>query len=135
MERTWNGRLRRARTVMGVLVAALTFAAVAHADEINVTNNLVLNSSSATEEPGDTGTLFVYLDVATPDAQNGCNATGSDPMVVSVTSSDVSKVTINSPGSVTLIGCGTSAAQSIGYTVQSGATFGRHGTPSPHGGG
>jgi hypothetical protein len=94
----------------GTVLAALLFAAIAYADTINVTNDVVLNSSSDTKVPGGSGVLHVYLAVSTPDSQNGCNATGASPMTVSVTSGDTTRVAINSPGTVTLTGCGSGSA-------------------------
>ena len=111
--------------IFGTLIASLSVGAVlAYADDLNVTNDLVLNTASETKAPGTTGTLYVYLAVAEPDSQNGCNATGSSPMTVGVTSGDPSRVTINSPGTVTLAGCGSPTAQPIEYSVLSGAAPG-----------
>lgn len=117
-------RKGRFSLILGTLLAAMLVASVAYADDISITNDVVVNGAGETKAPGETGTLFVYLEVATPDTQNGCNAPGSSPMVVSITSSDTGKVAIDSPGTVTLTGCGPTEAESIGYSVAGGASPG-----------
>jgi hypothetical protein len=61
------------------------------------------------------------------DTVTGCNAgTGKDEAVtIAITSSDTSKLTINSPGSITVTGCAENNAKTIGYQIPANATPGK----------
>lgn len=123
-------RISRTWVLPLTLVMSLVMGGLAWADTINTTNAIVAGVdtgvSSAAKAPGDTGTILVYLDPSdnATDAQNGCNANGSSPatLAVAVSGADAAKVSIDSPGSVTVEGCGPSAAASIGYSVLVGAS-------------
>jgi hypothetical protein len=121
---------RFTRALVVTTAGTLIMASAAFADTITTTNEIVSGSdtgtSADTKAPGDTGTIFVYLDSSdnSTDPQNGCNATGNNPATlgVAVSAADASKVSINSPGSVTVTGCGPTAAASIGYAILAGAS-------------
>ncbi len=101
----------------------LTLPQVALADTMSA--NDVGTGGDASKTPGQTGMASFYLQPQDgADPVGGCNATGDTPARVDVTSSDTSKVTINSLGYIGLVGCGAETAQTIGYTVLSTATGG-----------
>ena len=116
-------RLGRAFHVTSlVAVLLLVGATVATADVVNV-NDLV-TGSDATKAPGGTGAAKVWLnpsDNAT-DPQNGCNATGSAPATITLSSSNTSVVTIDTPNSKPVTGCAEANAVLFPYTVSSSAT-------------
>ncbi len=100
----------------------LALPAMAFADTLQVNNTLVVGSN-VSKDPGQSGTGKVWLETTDPsDPVNGCDATGSNPATVTFTSSDTSKIA--NPDSVTLTGCGTSAAKDFSYNVASTATAG-----------
>ena len=113
------------------MTAFLTIAtaAVAHADTLNV-NDVVTHGNTSVEQ-GASGTAEVYLTDPTGSPAsdvNGCNATGSASAFVALSSSSPS-LTIDdnngaSTGNVTLTGCGTTAAATVGYHVSESATVG-----------
>src|SRR5215211_944264 len=116
-------KLRSKFTLLFMTFAlVLAIPAIALADTVNVDD--VVIGQNATKAPGDTGTAQVFLNElnSTGDV-NGCNATGSTPARVTLTSNN-SDVTITSPGYVDLSGCGSANAKSIEYSVSDTASAG-----------
>jgi hypothetical protein len=90
--------------VLGSIVAAVAFAAVAYADAI--TNDLPGTVKvMALNVGGPTGSTQLTVIPQNGDGKNGCNLTGSTALVVSVNSSDTSVATV-SPTSLTFASCG-----------------------------
>ena len=90
--------------ILGSIVAAVAFAAVAYAD--NITNNLPGSVKvMALNVGGPTGSTQLTVIPQGSDGKPGCNLTGSTTLVVSVNSSDTSVATV-SPTSLTFGSCG-----------------------------
>jgi hypothetical protein len=103
------------------VVAAGLLAAVALADTLVL--NDVQTGGDTTLAQGDSGTATFFITAqTTPGDANGCNATGSSPATVTLTS-DQTWLTL-SQTSVTVIGCGTEAAKTVGYSVAATAPVG-----------
>ena len=104
-------RRGRFSLILGTLVAAVLFAAMAYADDI--TSDLPVVGSvkvMALNEGGPTGsTLLTVIPTgmgnAPADGKAGCNLTGGTSLVVSVSSSNTSVATV-SPTSLTFTSCG-----------------------------
>jgi len=95
-------------------------AGIALADTVIVTNDVALNTN-VTKAAGSNGTGYVRLEVTngTPvgDA-NGCNATGADPLSVTLSSNNAGVTLSGNP--VSIPGCGVDV--SFGYTIASAAS-------------
>jgi hypothetical protein len=100
--------------VLGTLLAGLMVAAVASGDNL-ITQDLVTDGNATAARLGS-GNAEVYV------AQTGpaCDANGDR---IDVTSNQ-SWLTIASPGYVNVTGCGTSNAQTIGYSLTAAAPLG-----------
>lgn len=118
---------------MAVIAAVmLVGTGIAGADVLHV-NDLV--TSGDTElAPGGTGSATVWLENNNSDPTGdatGCNAGGSGANpTVTLSSSNPLVVTIDTPASKEITGCGTGAAISFGYTVSSTATHNQTATIS-----
>ena len=123
-------RLAPAYTV-AVVAATLAVAAVAFADTIvgDADTSITAAQSNVTVSPGSSGTGSFYLSVDDngTDPISGCNAGGNNPPVVLNVSSDAAWLTLGS-GTVTLNGCGSGQAGSVGFTVAGSAPSGATGT-------
>ena len=101
----------------------LALPTVAFADVVQT--NDVVAGNNATKAPGESGKASVYLDTTdSTDPVNGCNATGSAPATINLTSSS-SKLTFPNGSSKQITGCGSSNAVQIDYKVDSSATNGQ----------
>jgi hypothetical protein len=99
--------------IMAMLVTTLALADNLQGDDLVAGNN-------ASKQPGQTGTAAFFLQATGPD---GCNADATNPVTVNVSSSQ-SWLTINTPGNVSLTGCGSGNTVTIGYSVASNAPVG-----------
>ncbi len=119
---TQKRRRGRLSLILGVVFAALTVGAVmAYGDTVNVNDLNTGGDTSAVR--GGTGSAAAYLTDPTgspPGDVNGCNA-GQTPVTVTFSSSGA---TFASPGTVSLTGCGSATAQSLGYTMSAIAALG-----------
>lgn len=90
--------------ILGCLVAAVAFAAVAYADDIK--NDLPGTVKvMALNENGTSGSTDLTVTPQNGDGKNGCNLTGASSLVVSVSSDNMSVATV-SPTSLTFTSCG-----------------------------
>lgn len=90
--------------ILGCLVAAVAFAAVAYADDIK--NDLPGTVKvMALNENGTSGSTDLTVMPQNGDGKNGCNLTGASSLVVSVSSDNTSVATV-SPTSLTFTSCG-----------------------------
>lgn len=90
--------------ILGCLVAAVAFAAVAYADDIK--NDLPGTVKvMALNENGTSGSTDLTVTPQNGDGKNGCNLTGASSLVVSVSSDNTSVATV-SPTSLTFTSCG-----------------------------
>ena len=116
-----RGKISLLFVVCAVFVAIPAVAALADV----VQTNDVVAGNNATKAPGGTGTASVYLDTTDPaDTVNGCNATGSTPATINLTSSS-SNLTFPNGSSKPIVGCGTANTVSIDYKVSSSAPDGQ----------
>lgn len=104
------------------LIFTMLFTSVALAD--NLQGDDLVAGNNASKQPGQTGTAVFFLQ---PNGGDGCNASSANPVTVTVTSNQP-WLTINAPGSVSLTGCGSASAGSIGYSVAANAPVGAVGT-------
>lgn len=100
---------------LGIVVAAVAFAAVAYADDIS--NNLDATVDAVAEVMpltvgGSDGTTLLYVVPQNGDGKNGCNLTGSTTLVVSVSSSNTSVATVG-PSSVSFTSCGATPTLTV----------------------
>lgn len=102
---------------LGLLVA---IPAIALAD--NLQGDDLTTGGNATKAPNSTGTAKFYL-VANGSDDPQCNVDATRPATVTV-SSNQSWLTIDSPGTLQLSGCGAGNAATIGYSVSSTAPDG-----------
>ena len=117
-------RRGRLGLLVGGVVAALAFAAVASADDIP--NNLDASVDAVAEVMplnvgGASGTTQLRVVTQNGDGKNGCNLTGSATLVVSVTSSNPAAATV-SPASVTFGSCGDVKTLTVTPHAQGSAT-------------
>ena len=105
-------RLVRARGrlsfVVGTVLMALMFAALAYADDISNTLDASIDAdfeAMALNVGGGTGSTTLIVTPRNGDGKNGCNLTGSTTLGVSVASSNTSVATV-SPTSVSFGSCG-----------------------------
>ena len=105
-------RLVRARGrlsfVVGTVLMALMFAALAYADDISNTLDASVDANfeaMALNVGGGTGSTTLIVTPRNGDGKNGCNLTGSTTLGVSVASSNTSVATV-SPTSLTFGSCG-----------------------------
>jgi hypothetical protein len=116
-----RGKISLLFVVCAVFVAIPAVAALADV----VQTNDVVAGNNATKAPGGTGTASVYLDTTDPaDTVNGCNATGSTPATITLTSSS-SNLTFPNGSSKPIVGCGTANTVSIDYKVSSSTPDGQ----------
>jgi hypothetical protein len=114
-----NSRSRVSSILAVLVVVLMAFPWVALADTLTV--NVVVVGGGTVVAPGGSVTLSAYL---SPDNENtsdvnGCNATGSDPVSVTLTLFGTSHA-------ITLQGCGSSTAQSATFQVPSGTAPGSY---------
>jgi MBG domain len=105
----------------------LAFPAIALAVDTLSVNDLN-TGGDVSKTANSTGTAQIYMTagdrtpgVNPPDDANNCNADATNKTKVTLTSSDSTKVTLDSPGFVELTGCDVANAKSIGYTVTAAA--------------
>jgi hypothetical protein len=109
-------RLKHARRLAALLaLVGLSVAAVALADTVTV--NDVVTGGDATKNVGETGTVkFVMTNTNGDGGANGCNTAGANPVTFNVTSSQSTKVSLDS-STITFPGCDEANAQTVGYTA------------------
>ena len=88
----------RLSLVIGTLVVALTFAALANADDVTNTLDASVDANfeaMALNVVGGTGSTTLVVVTRNGDGKNGCNLTGSTTLGVSVSSSDTGVATVS----------------------------------------
>jgi hypothetical protein len=107
-----GSKLVRARgrlsLVVGTILMALTFAALAYADDIANTLDASVDANfeaMALNVGGGTGSTTLVVVPRSGDGKNGCNLTGSTTLGVSVSSSNTGVATV-SPANLTFGSCG-----------------------------
>jgi len=94
--------------VVGAIVVALLFAAVAYADDISNTLDASVDANfeaMALNVGGSDGSTTLVVVARNGDGKNGCNLTGSTTLGVSVSSSNTGVATV-SPANLTFGSCG-----------------------------
>ena len=98
----------RLSLVVGTILMALMFAALAYADDIANTLDASVDANfeaMALNVGGGTGSTTLVVVTRNDDGKNGCNLTGSTTLGVSVSSSNTGVATV-SPASLTFGSCG-----------------------------
>src|SRR5829696_5073552 len=128
---------RRLSLILGTLLAALAFGAVASADDIS--NDIDASIDAVSEVMslnvgGSNGTTQLYVTPRNGDGKNGCNLTGStSSLVLSVASSNTAVATV-SPSSVTFTACGDVKTLTISPVAQGSTTISVNQTSNNTGG-
>ena len=100
----------RSSLVVGTILMALIFAALAYADDISNTLDATIDANfeaMALNVGGSPGSTTLVVTPRNADGKSGCNLTGSTTLNVSVASSNTGVATV-SPTSLTFANCGDS---------------------------
>jgi hypothetical protein len=99
-------RRGRLSLILGIIVSAVAFAAVAVADVVTVNDVITGGDTSLTRNDAGTAGVSIQASNTVPvgDGGTGCNATGATPATVTLNSNSAN-VTVNAPTSKSYSGC------------------------------